>query len=353
MSRKANPTTIGGFVVGAIVLVVAGIVWLGGGQFFSENVKFVLYFDGSLKGLNVGGPVLFRGVRIGTVTGVIVRSYPEEERVEIPVYIELEQGRVERHGERRSDPEAAIAHLIKDRGLRAQLEMQSFVTGILAIQLDFHPDTPITMRADHSRYPEIPTIPSAMEKMMDTLEKLPIRELFDDIEHAVEGFDALVRSEELKETIRSLDVTVDDFGELARNVGEKIDPLAAAIDDTAGSARQALDQARESIASVEDTLNKTLEDARKLVRDVDGQIDPVVSTFVQTGETAQAALQQASDTLRVARNAISQDSELYYKLNNTLAELSAASRSIRILAEFLEQHPEALLQGKGGPPGGR
>jgi paraquat-inducible protein B len=353
MSRKANPTTIGGFVVGAIVLAVVGIVWLGGGQFFSKTVKFVLYFDGSLKGLNVGGPVLFRGVRIGTVTDVVVRSYPEEERVEIPVYIELEQGRVERHGERRSDPEAAIAHLIEDRGLRAQLEMQSFVTGILAIQLDFHPDTPITMRADHSRYPEIPTIPSTMEEVMDKLESLPIRALFEDAREAVQGINALVRSEELKETIRSVDATVDEFGELAKHVDEKIDPLATAIDDTAGSARQTLDQARESIASVEDTLNKTLEDARKLVRDVDGQIDPVVSSFIDTGETAQAALQQARDTLAVARSAISEDSELYFRLNNTLAELSAASRSIRILAEFLEQHPEALLQGKGGPPGGR
>jgi paraquat-inducible protein B len=246
-----------------------------------------------------------------------------------------------------------MAHLIEERGLRAQLEMQSFVTGILAVQLDFHPDTPVKMRATDPRYPEIPTIPSTMEEVMDTLEDLPIRELFDDIEHAVEGFDELVRSEQLKETIRSLDVTVDDFGELARNVNEKVDPLATAVDDAAASAKRMLDQATESIASAEESLNKTLEDARKLITDVDGKIDPIVTSFVETSETAQTALRQARATLAVARNAISEDSELYNKLNNTLDELSAASRSIRILAEFLEQHPEALLQGKGGPPGGR
>ena len=114
----------------------------------------------------------------------------------------------------------------------------------------------------------------------------------------------------------------------------------------AAAARQTLDQATESIDSVEDSLNPAIEDARKLIQDVDGQVNPVVTNFVRTAETAQGALEQARATLKVAKSAMSEDSELHRSVVDALDELAAAARSIRFLADLLEQHPEALLQGK-------
>lgn len=336
-------------MIGAVLLAVAGVLSFGGGRFFSEKVQYVLYFDSSLKGLAVGSPVLFRGVRIGSVTDIIVRSYVDEHRIETPVYIELEPRRVERVGEQQ-DPQAAISAMV-DRGLRAQLEMQSFVTGVLAIQLDFHPDTSIKLHEGDPRYPELPTIPSALEQVTRAFKDLPIEELVKDLHLAIQGINELARSKELMAVIRTLDQTLQDFGQLARHLNEEVDPLAARIDNVAEAAQKTLDQATTSIASIESSLDNTLKDIGKLINRVDGQVDPVVNSFVETGDAAKASLEQAQATLAAVKSTIAEDSELQFRLNTLLAELSSAARSIRVLADYLERHPESLLQGKGSSGG--
>ncbi|UCF33992.1 MAG: MCE family protein [Phycisphaerales bacterium] len=346
MSMKANPTVIGGFVVGAVVLAIAAVAYFGGGEFLAEKYTFVAFFEGSLKGLNIGAPVTFRGVRIGTVSNIVVRYDRDDQSVRIPVYFELEQGRIEAVRQRAQDPEQNMRVLI-DEGLRAQLVTQSFVTGQIAVQLDFHDDAPLTLVGADPDYFEFPTIPSTVEKMGKALEEFDLAELLDNLASAIEGIDELAQSPKLRDAIASLDATIKDFGELARNVNAKVDPITEDIDETAVAARRTLDQVTESVASVEDTLNPAIEDARKLIQNVDGQVNPVVTNFVQTAETAQAALEQARETLAVAKSDIAEDSELYRSAVGALDELAAAARSIRMLADLLEQHPEALLQGKG------
>ncbi len=350
MSKKASPMVIGGFVVGAAVLAVAGVAYFGAGEFLAKKYAYVAFFEGSLKGLDIGSPVTFRGVRIGSVSNVVVRYDSSDQSVRIPVYFDLEEGRVQLVRARTRDPYQNISALIDD-GLRAQLVTQSFVTGQVAVQLDFHPNTPIVRVGEDSDYHEFPTIPSTMEKMGKALEDFDFRRLLSNIESAVKGIDELAQSPKLRDAIASLNETIKDFGKLARDINAKIDPIVSDIDETTAAARRTLDQVTESIASVEGTLNLAIEDARKLIQDVDGQINPIVSSFVQTSDTAQAALEQARATLAVASNAIAEDSELYYKVGNTLDELAAAARSIRSLADYLEQHPEALLQGKHAPGG--
>ena len=127
--------------------------------------------------------------------------------------------------------------------------------------------------------------------------------------------------------------------------------MGGGSDETAVTARRTLDQITESVASVEATANPAIVDAQKLIQHVDGQVDPIAASFVQTGDSAEAALEQARATLAAARDAIAEDSELYYKVTNALDELAAAARSIRGLADYLEQHPEALIQGKHAPGG--
>ena len=92
MSKRASPTVIGAFVVGAAILAVAGVAYFGGGKFLAKTTAYVAFFDGSLKGLNIGAPVTFRGVRIGTVTNIVVRFDSVDQSIRIPVYFELEQG---------------------------------------------------------------------------------------------------------------------------------------------------------------------------------------------------------------------------------------------------------------------
>ena len=350
MSKKANSAVIGGFVVGAAVLALVAVVLLGGGKFLTKKQTFVLFFDGSLKGLNVGSPVLFRGVQVGEVSDIIVRTYPTERKPEISVYIELDPSRVERVGETTPDPVAAFNAMI-ERGLRAKLEMQSFVTGVLAVDLDFHPDKPAVYHGDDPPYPEIPTIPSTLEEVAKTLASLPIHELFTNAEHAIKSIDELASSEDLMSAIRSLDETIKDVGELARNLDRRIGPLATSITDAANAARTTLETAQARIASIESALDDTLEEYRKLARSVDAQVAPIATDLRDTLEVARAALVQSKETLATAQEVIGRDSELHSQLVNALGEISAAARSVRLFADYLDQHPESLLQGKRSPGG--
>ena len=138
MSKPANKTMIGLFVVGAIVLVVVAIGVLGSGKLFKESIPYVMVFEGSVKGLNVGAPVMFRGVKIGSVTSIRMRADYATKAMTILVYADSEPNKVEivnidqatAKAVNRQDRYANMKQLIA-RGLRAQLEMQSIVTGHL------------------------------------------------------------------------------------------------------------------------------------------------------------------------------------------------------------------------------
>ena len=122
MSKQANKTLIGIFVVGAVALVVAGVAIFGTGKFFSERHRLVMYFDGSVSGLNVGAPVVFRGVKIGTVTDIVLRADPADMSIQIPVFIEIEPNRFERIGKARDkrNLEEAVQLLMEKKGMTSE-----------------------------------------------------------------------------------------------------------------------------------------------------------------------------------------------------------------------------------------
>ena len=159
MAKKLSPTLVGSFVLGGMLLAVLGIAYFGKGTFLEKTNQYVLFFDGSLNGLHIGAPVLARGVKIGEVTNIVVRYHDVGNRIDTPVYIKTHPERVERHGGI-GPPTVATMQLLIQRGLRAQLHTQSFVTGMLAVQLDFFPDTEPRFKAGDHRFPEIPTVPS-------------------------------------------------------------------------------------------------------------------------------------------------------------------------------------------------
>src|SRR5215510_12065410 len=162
MGSKINPTMIGAFVVSAIVLVVAGVLLFGGGKFFQERLPYVLFFDSSVEGLNVGAPVIFRGVQVGQVTEISAIANPQTFDVRIRVTIVIVRGVVKvGEGQHFDDPRQGVAGLIQ-KGARATLRMQSFVTGLLYVAIDFFPDTPIKLLGLDPTLPELPTIPSEM-----------------------------------------------------------------------------------------------------------------------------------------------------------------------------------------------
>src|SRR5437867_6603282 len=138
--RRANPAIIGGFVLGAVVLVVAGVMILGSGKLFTATIACVMYFEGSIQGLHEGAPVNFRGVKIGSVTDIKMQFDPTNLNIRIPVFAKIPKSSLEILHESASTPQEALADLVR-RGLRAQLQTEGFLTGLLFVQLDIYPST--------------------------------------------------------------------------------------------------------------------------------------------------------------------------------------------------------------------
>ena len=171
MSRRASPKLIGGFVIGAIALMVVAALVFGTFTFFQNTRRFVVFFEGSVEGLTVGSPVLFRGVPIGTVTQVTIRYNREKNDLSIPVIVEINSGVIEGWDPDESGPFNTTRYRkLLDKGLRARLESTSLVTGQKAVQLEFFPGTPIVLQDSDIKLRQIPTVPSAVSELMSSAE---------------------------------------------------------------------------------------------------------------------------------------------------------------------------------------
>jgi paraquat-inducible protein B len=315
MAKQANRMMIGGFVVLAVLIMAASLVVFGSGKFFQKTNKYVLYFNESVNGLNVGAPVLFKGVPVGFVVDIVLQADLANMKTQIPVLIEIYPDRWQVRAGKRNYREVA-AKLI-EMGLRAQLITQSFITGQLAIQLDFMPTSglcyaPAKKDAEYKDYVVVPTCPSTAEKLANALAKLDLAKLEKHLESAMDGISKLVNDPALTASIQGLKETLRDARKLVNKVDRQVDPL------------------------VKDT-KKTVKDVGNLARNLDGRVSGISTSL--------------DKTLSDARGFISQDSPLIVDLQNTLQELSRMSRSLRQLADYLDQHPESLIRGKKKPGG--
>ncbi len=302
--KRASLTAIGAFVVGAVALVVAGLLVFGSGALFRDSSSYVLYFGDAVTGLQPGAPVVLGGVKVGEVKQIAV-TIDEELDIEVPVLIELRSDNVQpRSGMIDELParEQVIPVLIK-RGLRAQLGIQSFVTGQLLVSLEFAPDKEAVFRGD-GRIPEIPTISSPLSEVQERLKQIPLREIASEVMDAVRAVGGFFRSPELADGVRNLNQTLASLRVLSDDLAGQVGPLAGSADQTLASLRALSD-------------------------DLAAQLEPLA-------ESADEALET-----------LGEDSPTRVALDEALLELAAAARSIRILADYLERHPEALLVGKG------
>ncbi len=316
MSKQANKTLIGAFVIGALALAVIGILIFGSGKFFTELPKFVLFFEGSVNGLNVGAPVTFKGVKIGTVTDINLYFNPEDMSLKIPVYIEIDPESLRQEKQERWVKAAKYTYIKKlvERGLRGKLQLQSLVTGLLMIELDFYPDKPARLVGYDKDYPEIPTISSGLDQMLKKVEKLPLEELVNKLTSAIEGIDRAVNSPKLAEAMESINLALKDVSQIADKLNERIGPLTA-------------------------DMNDTVRDIQKLVQNLDVRLTALAKDLNET-------VRESTATLKNLKQATAPSSPVNYQLATTLKELSAAARSLRQLTDTLEQKPESLLRGK-------
>ncbi len=336
MARKANQAIIGAFVLGAVLLAVAGVVVLGGGRFFHHTQTLVAYFDGSLEGLDIGAPVTFNGVKIGSVTDVRVVIDPRDASIRTPVFFKIDARRLHDGGGGRITLQGDFPRLelLIEHGLRARLELQSLVTGQLVVALNFYPNTPLRLTGLSKRYPEMPTIPSSFDRLTRTLEKLPIETLVAETLRTMRSIGALVSAPEVKSALGKLDQVLSDVDGLVRDVNRQIDPLITTLDKTAVATRTTMAETQAALARLTPAASAVIadhqalaQDARKLVAHADARIESL-SASVQT-------------TLADAQSVLGEDSPVRYDLADALQEMTKAARSLRTLADYLDQHPEA------------
>jgi paraquat-inducible protein B len=332
MSKKSNPTMIGAFVIGAAVLLAAGVALFGGAELFSQRYNYVAYFEEQTKGLRVGSNVVLNGVRIGYVSEIALlideTKFETMTRVTLEIlpdtYIPISNG-----APIAEDLREAIPHdtLIRDAGLRAQLEIESFVTGQLLVRLDMRPETKIVTSGIESEFPEIPTIRSDIQVLLARMQawlsnirdNVDVDALAKGITDSLTGFAALTTSTDLHEMLAGLNALVND---------DDTQALTASLRETLDDMSEAATQATVLFRSADEGMETLSTD-----------LAPVLTRLSET-------LLVAEETLESARLQLRGDSEQVYQLQSTLREVEGAATALREFFDYLERNPEALIKGK-------
>lgn len=335
MSRRANPTAIGGFVLGALALVVVALAVFGSGKFFTRHSRAVMFFQGNIQGLNIGSQVNLRGVEIGTVTDVQLRLDVKKMQPLIPVYIEFDPSRFKTAEGSFSAAEIASQEPLKlaiAHGLHAKLATMSLVTGQLAVELDLNPNEPRRLVGADPSTIEIPTSQSDIEKLKTALSKLPLDELASSALKLLNDSDRLVTSKELPRMLSSLAGASENLDQMINAIRGDLPALLADMRETTKSGRQTLASAQTAMTDLRTALNSA---NRLLTTDAPGAVKAAV-----------IALEQAQKVLADADSLVAANSPQRFDLDQSLRNLSATTRSLRVFADDLERRPNSVIMGK-------
>jgi len=358
MAKPASKTIIGVFVVSSIAMLIAGVILLGSGDLFRQKIKYVMFFEDSVKGLSVGAPVIWHGVQIGSVSSIVLRANQKMLSIDIPVVIDVDPKRIELEGEMLRNPREGMKLLIA-KGLRAQLSLQSFLTGTSLVDIEFRPGTPVRLTGLDPRYPEIPTVRSPISKLTHKLQNLPIDQIAGKLVDILDHFDELMKDPEIKEMIHNLNKAsvkvngvLEDADNLVSDANHQVNTLSNHIDNKMNvlteDMQKTMAEAQRILQEASAALEEASRDARKLLHEVRREIKPVADNIQAVLVVAKEALDGANDTLDSLDGFVGERSGTRHKFNRALEEIAGAASSLKSLMDYLERHPESLLKGKGG-----
>jgi paraquat-inducible protein B len=318
--------------------------------------------------------VLVRGVKVGEVTDVQLRWGT---RGVIGVYVRLEPDLVK--GMAEGGPVRALQLAVQQDGLRAQLRLQSLVTGVLYVALDLRPDAPIVLRGLDPSVPELPTIPSDIEvwtaklqRLAEKIDQIPLDHIGQSAAAVLDGVRNIVESKDARDLLKNINAAIGDARTLVGHVDARIDPLVGQIRQTLARLDGGLDAARKLLADVDarvdpvatqaeatlesahrtfDDVRPFIEDLRRIAAKLDAQADPLLTSLRGTSDAARVTLERAQVTLGSMNQTLEQDSPLGLELFRMLREIRAAAVAVRSLADYLERMPDALVYGVRRPNG--
>ncbi len=355
MMRRANATRIGLFVVIGLSLLVAAIVAVSGGRLFASNERAVMYFNGSIYGLQLGAPVVFRGVRLGSVVSVGVVHDAASGRFAIPVVAELDRNLIDEMqspaaGKMPPPPPLTLAALVA-QGLTAQLSTQSLLTGLLYVDLDLRPGTTASAPAANAAdtMVEIPTIATPMQALKDQLDKLNLGQLASDVSSIAASTRQFVAGPKLQRALEDVAQVAADLKQLTARLDQRIDPLAKAVQGTLADTRRAAGQlgaAADRVGVSADRVGATAE----RVTGSAAQFDALLAGGTPLLQSLQRAADELARSAASLRAATAEDSALLLNVDRASQDVSRASRAVRDLADLLERQPETLIRGRAAAP---
>lgn len=339
MSKPVSPAAIGSFTLGALALLITGLFIFGGGEAFNaDKVRFVVFLESSLNGLDVGAPVKMQGVKIGEVKEIALLFDREHDKLYKPVVIEINDSLLGDSGDASWSDSMSREQLQihRDRlvasGFRARLEMQSLLTGLLYVDLDVHPDKPPVFADLHYHdLLEIPGIPATSEELRNTAEEvarklraLPWDQIVQDLAQSLSEVKTVLLSDDAKKSRVALTSTLEEVEHTIQILNQNLGPLMKATHSTI------------------DNTHTLVAESQAMVKELRQQIPPILAQSDKTLRAATMALQQADVSLQKVGDAVGPESAL----NDALQKLQEASRAIRDLGDYLQRYPESLVSGK-------
>ena len=331
MSKPVNPYTIGAFLVGSLALLIAAVLIFGGGQIFKKKSEYVIYFDGALNGLNVGAPVKLQGVQIGAVKEISLELDQNATRISKPVVIEIDPAvLLDSSGQplqaattlkqRRQNAKRLI-----DAGLKAQLQTQSLLTGLLYVEFNFVRDQPLKLTGlNYKDLPELPSIPTTVDQLKNTADEmltkfrqLPIEDIVKDLAATLKEIRDIATSDELKKNRAALANTLAETEKLVANLNRNLVPML-------------------------NNMNGTVNDTRTMVHQFTHDMRPVLISTEKTLNTATSVLLESKHTLGSVDALAAPDAPLW----QSLEALRDAAQSTKDLTDYLERHPDSIIYGK-------
>ncbi len=272
---------------------------------YTKKIKFMMFFEGSVRGLSVGAPVDFNGIRVGSVLDIRLEFDRENAEFRIPVLIEIEPERIVGRGSQEIESPYVTVNKLVEKGLRASLQIGSLLTGQLFVGFSMRPDTPINLSGGETPYPELPTISSAdfgsiaqlAERFLNKLNRVDLDKLSLELIKTLEGTNRLFNGPEIKGALDDLQLSLQAF----RGILQKID--GSSLQETIDSGHVVMEKITETMGTFDETL------------------------------------------LQVNR-VLKPNSPLQYNIIKLTGELEETARSIRSLVDTLERHPQALIFGK-------
>ena len=272
---------------------------------YTKKIKFMMFFEGSVRGLSVGAPVDFNGIKVGSVLDIRLEFDRENAEFRIPVLIEIEPERIVGRGSQEIESPYVTINKLVEKGLRASLQIGSLLTGQLFVGFSMRPDTPINLSGGETPYPELPTISSAdfgsiaqlAERFLNKLNRVDLDKLSLELIKTLEGTNRLFNGPEIKGALDDLQLSLQAF----RGILQKID--GSSLQETIDSGHVVMEKITETMGTFDETL------------------------------------------LQVNR-VLKPNSPLQYNIIKLTGELEETARSIRSLVDTLERHPQALIFGK-------